>query len=316
MTLTRTVEGRERYPVRVRYMREERDSVEALRRVLVPAPGGEQIPLEQLAKLRYVKGPQVIKSEDTFLTSYVLFDRKAEEAEVDVVEDAKRLIDERIAAGTLDVPPGVSFSFAGSYENQVRSEQRLRILIPIALSIVFLLLYLQFRRVSTTLIIYSGVTVCVAGGFILVWLYSRPGFLNFGLFGIDFRSLFQVGTVDMSVAVWVGFIALLGIATDAGVVMATYLSQRFRAEPPAVVASIHQRAIEAGTRRVRPCLMTTATTLLALLPVVTSQGRGSDVMVPMALPSVGGMATIIFTLFTVPILYAWVEERRLSPKST
>ena len=310
-TLTRTVEGRERYPVRVRYMREERDSVEALHRILVPAPGGAQIPLEQLAELRYVRGPQVIRSEDTFLTSYVLLDRQPDRAEVDVVEDAKAHLEEAIATGRLAVPAGVSYRFSGSYENQVRSEQRLAVLVPLALAIVFLLLYLQFRSEVTTLIIFSGVLICVGGGFILLWLYGRPWFLNFELLGADMRDLFQAGTVNVSVAVWVGFIALVGIATDASVIMATYLSQRFRASPPRTLREVHERAVEAGERRVRPCLMTTATTALALLPVVTSQGRGADVMVPMALPSVGGMGTILLTLFTVPVLYAWVEELRL-----
>lgn len=309
--LTRTVEGRERYPVRVRYMREERDSVEALARIFVPTPGGEQIPLEQLAEVRYVKGPQVIKSEDTFLTSFVLFDKVPGAAEVDVVEQAQTYISEQMQTGRLQVPVGVSFKFTGSYENQVRSEKRLEILVPLALIIVFLILYLQFRRISTTLIIYSGVAICVAGGFGLLWLYGRSWFLDFDLFGINMRDLFQVGTVNLSVAVWVGFIALLGIATDAGVVLATYLSQRFRVQPPTSIEEVHERAIEAGQRRLRPCLMTTATTALALLPVVTSQGRGADVMVPMALPSVGGMTTILLTLFTVPLLYAWVEEVRV-----
>ena len=310
-TLTRTVEGRERYPVRARYMREERDSVEAIGRVLVSAPGGEQIPLEQLAEFRYVKGPQVIKAEDTFLTSYVLFDKKPELSEVDVVQRARAFLSAKIESGELEVPAGVSYRFAGSYENQVRSEQRLLLLIPVALALVFLLLYLQFRRVVTTLIIYSGVVLCVAGGFILIWLYGRPGFLGFEVLGTDMQHLFHVGTINLSVAVWVGVIALLGIATDTGVVMATYLAQRFRAEPAHTIGQVHERTVEAGQRRVRPCLMTTATTALALLPVITSQGRGADVMVPMALPSVGGMGAILLTLFVVPVLYAWVEERRL-----
>ncbi|MBT8470285.1 MAG: efflux RND transporter permease subunit, partial [Deltaproteobacteria bacterium] len=309
--LTRTVEGRERYPVRARYMREERDSIEALGRVLVSAPGGEQIPLEQLAEIRYVKGPQVIKSEDTFLTSYVLFDKLPELSEVDVVEEARTVLSGKIASGELEVPEGVSYRFAGSYENQVRSEQRLILLIPVALTLVFLLLYLQFRRVLTTLIIYSGVVLCVAGGFILIWLYGRPWFLDFEILGTDMQHLFHIGTVNLSVAVWVGVIALLGIATDTGVVMATYLSQRFRAAPPHTVEEVRERAVEAGQRRVRPCLMTTATTALALLPVITSQGRGADVMVPMALPSIGGMGAILLTLIVVPVLYAWVEERQL-----
>jgi Cu(I)/Ag(I) efflux system membrane protein CusA/SilA len=310
--LTRTVEGRERYPVRVRYMREDRDSVEAFARIFVPTPSGEQIPLEQLAEIRYVKGPQVIKSEDTFLTSYVLFDKVADAAEVEVVEQADKFLKDLVKKGEIKVPGGVQYEFAGTYKNQKRSEDKLRILVPLALVIVFLILYMQFRRVSTALIIFSGVAICIAGGFTLIWLYGRPWFLDFSMFGVPMRELFQVGTINLSVAVWIGFIALLGIATDAGVVMATYLGQRFRAKPPTSVEEVHERAMEAGTRRVRPCLMTTATTALALLPVVSSQGRGSDVMVPMAIPSIGGMATILLTLFTVPLLYAWVEEFRLS----
>jgi Cu(I)/Ag(I) efflux system membrane protein CusA/SilA len=187
------------------------------------------------------------------------------------------------------------------------------LLIPVALSLVFLLLYLQFRRVTTTLIIYSGVLVCVAGGFILIWLYGRPHFLDFDVLGVDMQELFRVGTVNLSVAVWVGVIALLGIATDTGVVMATYLAQRFRALPPQSVEEVHERTVEAALRRVRPCLMTTATTALALLPILTSQGRGADVMVPMALPSVGGMGAILLTLVVVPVLYAWTEERGHAP---
>jgi Cu(I)/Ag(I) efflux system membrane protein CusA/SilA len=256
-TLTRTVEGRERYPVRVRYMREERDSMDALGRVLVSTPGGAQIPLEQLTEVRYVKGPQVIKSEDTFLTSYVLFDKLPDLSEVDVVHNARALLSTKIERGELEVPAGVSYRFAGSYENQVRSEQRLILLIPVALALVFLLLYLQFRRVVTTLIIYSGVILCVAGGFILIWLYGRPWFLNFEILGTDMQHLLHIGTINLSVAVWVGVIALLGIATDTGVVMATYLAQRFRAAPVHTVEEVRDRAVEAGQRRVRPCLMTT-----------------------------------------------------------
>lgn len=315
MTLTRTVEGRERYPVRVRYMREERDSIEALDRVFVPTPGGEQIPLTQLAHIQYVRGPQVIKSEDTFLTSYVLFDRQPDVAEVEVVEQAQDVIASLVESGELVVPAGVSFEFSGSYENQLRSEKRLMMLIPIALALVFVLLYLQFHRVATTAIIYTGVAVAVSGGFILLWLYGQPWFLDFDLLGVSMRDLFQVGTINMSVAVWIGVIALVGIATDDGVVISTYLKQRFEQAPPKTVTDVRRRTLEAGSRRVRPCLMTTATTILALLPVVTSQGRGADIMMPMALPSVGGMAIELLTLFVVPVLYCAVEERRLRVRS-
>lgn len=308
MTLTRTVEGRERYPVRVRYMREDRDSIEALERVFVPTQSGAQIPLTQLAEIRYVKGPQMIKSEDTFLTSYVLFDKKANIAELSAVEQAQQRIREKVASGELLVPDGVSFEFAGSYENQIRSEKRLGVLVPIALAFVFILLYLQFHRAAVTAVIYSGVAVAVSGGFALLWLYGQPWFLNFDVMGTPMRDLFQVGTVNISVAVWIGFIALVGIATDDGVVISTYIQQRFKEDPPTTIEEVRDRTLEAGSRRVRPCLMTTATTILALLPVITSQGRGSDIMMPMALPSVGGMMIELITLFVVPVLFSALEE--------
>lgn len=311
MALTRTVEGRERYAVRVRYMREQRDNLEALAGIFVPTPRGEHIPLGQLASIRYVHGPEMIRSEDTFLTSYVLFDRQPEVAEVSAVEAAQAAIGAAIEAGTLEVPEGVSYTFAGSYENQLRSEKRLMVLLPIALALVFILLYLQFHRVAVSAIIYSGVVVAVAGGFMLVWLYGQPWFLDFDLLGTSMRDLFQVGTVNLSVAVWVGVIALIGIATDDGVVLATYLKQRFEADPPHSRAEVRARTLEAGLRRVRPCLMTTATTILALLPVITSRGRGADIMMPIALPVFGGMVIELITLFVVPVLFCALEEGKL-----
>lgn len=310
-TLTRTVEGRERYPVRVRYPLEARMSVESLGQVFVPSPLGHEIPLDQLATLRYVRGPQVIKSEDTFLTAYVTFDKIKERSEVDVVEDAQRLVKARIASGELVLPDGVSYVFAGNYENQVRSEKSLMVLFPLAGVVIFLLIYLQFRRVATTLMIFSSVFVAMSGGMTLLWLYGQPWFLDVHPFGLDLRAIFQVSTINLSVAVWVGFIALIGIATDDGVIIATYLKQQFEVSPPRTVQDVRDRTLEAGLRRVRPCLMTTATTLLALLPVITSTGRGADVMGPMAVPAVGGMSLALVTLFVVPVLYALGEELRL-----
>jgi Cu(I)/Ag(I) efflux system membrane protein CusA/SilA len=311
MPLTQTVEGRERYPVRVRYMREDRDSIEALMRLSVPTPSGAQVPLEQVAEIMYVRGPQSIKSEDTFLTGYVIFDKTAEVAEADVVERAQRFLQEKIDSGEFVLPAGVSYVFTGSYENQVRSEKRLKVLIPIALAVIFLLLYLQFRSTFSALIIYTGVVVAVSGGFILIWLYGQPWFLNFDVFGTSMQELFQVAPMNLSVAVWIGVIALVGIATDDGVVMSTYLKQQFDEFTPDTRAEIRARVLEAGLRRVRPCLLTTGTTLLALLPVVTSQGRGSDIMVPMAIPALGGMAIELVTLFIVPVLYCADQEIRL-----
>lgn len=308
--LTRTVEGRERYPVRVRYMREERDSVESLKRVLVPMSNGGQIPLEQVSDIRYVRGPQLIRSEDTFLNAYVTFDPSKGVGEVESVHAAQRALQQRIESGELVIPAGVSYRFAGTYENQIRSAKRLMVLVPLALAIIFVLLYLQFRRTTTALMVFAGVALAASGGFLLIWAYGQSWFMNLSPFGVDLRDLFHVGDTRMTVAVWVGFLALFGIATDNGVIVATYLMQLFRGKAPANVREVHELVIQAGQRRVRPCVMTTATTLLALLPVVTSPGRGSDLMVPMALPSIGGVVMGLVTLFTVPVLYSIGEERR------
>ncbi|MFB0514992.1 MAG: efflux RND transporter permease subunit [Candidatus Neomarinimicrobiota bacterium] len=310
-TITSTVEGRERYPVRVRYMRELRDNIESLGTILVPAPDGTQIPLIQLADIRYVRGPQVIKGEDTFLVGYVLFDKRDGWAEVDVVEQAQRYLQSQIENGAFVLPAGISYSFAGSYENQVRSTQRLRLILPLAFFIIFLILYFQFRRVSTTLIVFSGIFVAWSGGFLMLWLYGQDWFLNFSLFGANFRDLFQVHPINLSVAVWVGFLALFGIASDNGVIISTYLEQSFSRRQPDTVTTIREATVEAGARRIRPAMMTAATTILALLPVLTSTGRGADIMVPMAIPSFGGMVLAIMTTFVVPILYAARAERRL-----
>jgi Cu(I)/Ag(I) efflux system membrane protein CusA/SilA len=309
-TITRTVEGRERYRVRVRYMRELRDSIETLERILIPGqtiPGmpTQQIPLEQLAEIRYVRGPQVIKSEDTFLLGYVLFDKLPGYAEVDVVENAEEYLRKNLDP---ELPDGVNYAFAGSYENQVRAQNKLAVVLPLALFLIFMILYLQFRSSVVTLIVFSGVFVAGAGGFLLLWLYGQPWFMDFSLFGVSMRSLFQVHPVNLSVAVWIGFLALFGIATDNGVIVSTFIRQTLRERKPGSISEIRTAVVEAAKRRVRPCLMTTATTILALLPVLTSQGRGSDVMVPMAIPSFGGMMVVLITLFVVPTLYCLYEE--------
>ncbi|HSR87672.1 MAG TPA: efflux RND transporter permease subunit, partial [Pontiella sp.] len=309
--VTNTVEGRERFPVRVRYSRELRDNIEALDKILIPGQGGQQIPITELADIRYVRGPQNIKSEDTFLVGYVVFDKQPGHAEVDVVEEAQAYLQSKIDSGEFSLPRGVSYRFAGSYENQLRATRTLSMVLPIALFAIFLLIYFQFKSVSTTLLIFTGVFIAWSGGFILIWLYGQPWFLNVSLFGVEMRSLFQVHVINMSVAVWVGFLALFGIATDDGVVMGTYLTQTFRTNTPASKAEVRALVIEAGMRRIRPCLMTTATTILALLPVLTSTGRGADIMVPMAIPSFGGMCIEVVTMLVVPVLYCWRQEQKL-----
>ena len=310
--ITTTVEGRERYPVRVRYQRELRDTIESLGRILVAASDGSQIPMEQLSTVRYVRGPQAIKSEDTRLVGYVIFDKRAGYAEVDVVEAARDYLRRKIAGGELVLPPGTERpTFIGSYENQVRASRTLMVVVPVALFLVFIILYLQFRAASTTLLIFAGVFIACSGGFIMLWLYSTGWFLDFPVFGVEMRDLFQVRALNLSVAVWVGFIALLGIATDDGVVVASYLDQSFRERRTRTKKEIREATVQAGLRRIRPCLMTTATTILALIPVLTSTGRGADVMVPMAIPSFGGMCIELMTLFFVPVSYCLIREIKL-----
>ncbi len=312
--LTMTVEGRERYPVRVRYLRELRDQPETLGDILVPSPSGVQVPLRELATLQYRRGPQMIKSEDTFLVGYVLFDKKERVAEVSVVKEAQAFLDQKIQAGELEVPAGVSYEFAGAYKNQVRAAERLSIVLPLALVVIFLLLYFQFQRVGVTLMVFSGVFVAWGGGFTMLWLYSQPWFLDIDLFGTNLRELFQVRPFNLSVAVWVGFLALFGIATDDGVIMATRIDQSFRDDRPSTVDAIRKSVVFGGNLRIRAAVMTSATTILALLPVLTSNGRGADIMIPMAIPTFGGMVVASITWFVVPVLYCSASEWKLHLK--
>lgn len=311
MKLSTTVEGRERFPIRVRYAREFRDDPDAIANLQVPTPLGNYIPLDQLVDITYRPGPDMIRGENSFLVGYVLLDKKPGFAEVTVVEDAQRYLKSKIDSGELVVPSGVRYQFSGSYENQIRAEKRLSIVVPLSLIIIFLILYFQFRAVSTTLFVFTGIAMAFSGGFWMIWLYGQDWFMDFTLFGTNMRDLFQMKVYNLSVAVWVGFIALFGIATDDGVVVASYLDQSFKSNEPKSVKEVRAAVLEAGKRRVLPCLMTTATTLLALVPVFTSTGRGSDIMIPMAIPSLGGMVLELTTVFIVPTLYCWWAERKL-----
>lgn len=308
IAVTSTVEGRERFPVRVRYPRELRDSPESIEKMLIPTPVGAQVPLGELVEIEYVQGPQMIKSEDTFLTGYVLLDKKEGYAEVNVVEEATRFIQQRIDNGELTVPAGVSYRFSGTYENQLRAMKRLSIVIPLSLVIIFLLLFFQFKTVIASSIHFSGVFVAFAGGFIMLWLYGQDWFLNFSVAEVSMRDLFQLHPINLSVAVWVGFIALFGIATDDGVIMGTYIHQVFEERKPQSVPEVREAVLIAGKKRVRPAMMTAAVAIIALLPVLTSTGKGADIMVPMAIPTFGGMTIQLMTMFVVPVLQAFWRE--------
>ena len=311
MALSSSVEGRERFPLRVRYARELRDNPDDLKRILIPAMNGVQIPLSEIADIDYTRGAQMIRSENTFLNGYVIFDKNEGQAEVDVVQEAEKILKGKLSSGSVKLPDGVSFKFAGNYENQLRATKRLAIVIPISLLLILLLLYFQFRTVTASFIHFSGVFVAFAGGFIMLWLYGQGWFMNFSVAGINLRDMFQMHTINLSVAVWVGFIALFGIATNDGVIMGTYIHQVFEDRHPSTVHDVREAVVNAGMKRVRPAMMTTAVAVIALLPVLSSNGKGSDIMIPMAIPMFGGMVIQVMTVYVVPLFQAMWRERGL-----
>jgi Cu(I)/Ag(I) efflux system membrane protein CusA/SilA len=315
MTLSTSVEGRERFPLRVRYARELRDNPEDLKRILVPSMNGVQIPLSAIADIEYTRGAQMIRSENTFLVGYVIFDKLEGQAEVNVVQEADKIIKRKLASGEIVLPAGVTYKFAGNYEHQLRAAKRLSIVVPLSLVLIFLLLYFQFRTVIASLIHFSGVFVAFSGGFIMLWLYGQEWFMNFSVSGVNLRDMFQMHQVNLSVAVWVGFIALFGIATNDGVIMGTYIHQVFEDKKPATVHEVREAVVMAGKKRVRPAMMTTAVAVIALLPVLSSTGKGADIMVPMAIPAFGGMVIQVMTVFVVPLFQSIWREGAVTRKN-
>lgn len=316
VAVTTTVEGRQRYAVRVRYPRALRDDPKELENILVMNSQGVHIPLSNVVEVSYVQGPQEIRSENTFLTSYVLFDKQEGFAETNTAIEVNNVIAQKIKEKVLEVPAGVTFEIAGNFENQVRAQKRFAFIIPVVLITVFMILYFQFRSIATSLMVFSSIALAFSGGFVLLWMYGQDWFLNFDVFNTSMRELFQVSPVNLSVAVWVGFIALFGLATDDGVLMATYLDQSFEESTVKNKEEVREKVIEGALKRIRPAVMTSATTLIALLPVLTSAGRGSDIMIPMAIPAFGGMIMTCITYYIVPTLYAIRKEKQLIKEST
>ena len=286
MSIGQFYDGRERYSIRVRYKKELRDRIDELKKVLVPSPLGQHIPLEQLAKINIVTGPAAIQSENGILRSLVLLNVQGRDL-VGFVKAAKKHIEQ-----TVELPKGYSVMWAGQYENQVRSNNRLKLLVPIALLINLLLIFLGIRNLRNSAIIFGAVPVAFSGGLILLWL----------------------GGFNTSVAVWVGFIALFGIAVDDGVVMMTYLQKSIKHHNPKNWLQLKECIIEAGSRRIRPLVMTTITTVIALMPIMWSTSTGSEVMKPMAIPTLGGMLVELITLFIVPIVFSFFEHRKIKLK--
>jgi len=285
MNLMESVEGRERYPIRVRLARDFREDTEAIERISVPTSSGAQVPLAQLASITTVLGPQEIKGERGLLVGYVTMNTRDRD-EVSVVNDAEALLQQAVADGRLSLPAGYYWEWSGQFENQVRATARMRILVPVTLFIMFVMLYLGFTRWWVAPVIFFGVLVSASGGFVMLALWGA----------------------NLSVAVWVGFLVLFGVVDDDGVVIATYLEGTFKDRAFASIAEIRAAVLDAGLKRIRPCLMTIATTVFGLMPIFWATGRGSDVMQPMAIPSVGGMAVSVITLFIVPCVFCAVEE--------
>lgn len=303
--LTTTYEGLDRYPVRVRYARELRDELPDLERILVPTPGGARIPITQVAEIRGVVGPMSVRREGARYVSYVTMNNVGID-ESTLVSRAQAILDKANIDGTLKRPEGYTFKWAGSYERNQQAKDRLAFLVPLVLLINFVLIYLQFHRLPLTMAVFLAIPVAFSGGFILLdwWPAIQNQLYAWGIM----EQPFPGDAMYLTVAVWVGFIALFGIAVDDGIVLGTYLNQTFGRRKIHQYAEIEERVVEAGLRRVRPCLMTTFTTLVALVPVLLSTGRGSDVMVPMALPLFGGMAVALVTLFVVPTCFCGIKQ--------
>ncbi len=288
VTVTKTVEGLERYPVTIRYPRALRDDLESLRNVLIPTPSGAQVPLGQLARLQMSDGPPMIKSENARPNAWVYIDLRDGYDVGTYVPRAKE------ALAGLDLPPGYSLTWSGQFEYLERASQRLRTLIPLTIAIIFLLLFLHFQAIPETLILMVSLPLAIVGA---IWLMVGLGY-------------------NMSIAAAVGFIAVAGLAVETGVVMQVYLDEavgRYRREGRLTSPTALRDALEEGAvDRVRPKLMTVFTTLIALLPIMFGTGTGSEVMKRIATPMVGGLvSSTLLTLLVIPAAYGILHARRL-----
>src|SRR3989454_701020 len=286
--IARNVEGRERYPINVRYQRDFRDTPEDLGRVLVATPSGAQVPLNSVARISFSRGPAMIRDEGGQLTGYVFIDLKTNDYG-SFVDRAKQLL-----AREMKLPTGFSFQWSGEYEFQLRAKERLKLILPVVFLAIFMLLYLVFRSVTEALVLIFPTFYATSGGLLLQWLLGY----------------------NFSVAVWVGYIALFGIAVETGVVMVVYLHEaldrRIRSGVELTEEDIEQAAIEGAVQRLRPKLMTVTAVLASLVPILWETGIGSDVMKPIATPIVGGMITsTIHVLILVPVFFVMMKQRAL-----
>lgn len=288
--VTTTVEGRERYPIQVRYERSVRENVDELKTVSVVTHEGDVVPLGRLARVSTTWGPGAINSEDARLVAHVSFSPSGMAGDLETVEQVMKFLRDSRESGDLTFPEGnFELQAVGSFQNQIEANRRLLWIVPTVLLINFFLIYFGFRNFSLSAVVFTGIPVAFAGGMIAVALMG----------------------IELNTAVWVGFIALFGIAVDDGVVMGTFIRQSLRKNPTRNVTELRDAIYEAGLRRIRPCVMTTLTTIIALLPVILSSGRGADVARAMAIPVLGGMLAEPFTTFIVPVVYCGYLEIKM-----
>lgn len=288
--VTTTVEGRERYPIQIRFGREVREKIDELDQVPVVTEMGEVVPLERLASVATTWGPGMISSEDSRLVAHVMFSPSGAAGDLETVEGVMKSLAGARESGALQFPKGnFELQPVGSFQNQIEANERLLWLVPMVLMINFLLHYLHFRNVPIALVVFTGIPVSFAGGMIAV----------------------AVMGVEMNTAIWVGFIALFGLAADDGIVIASYIKHVLERRKITTVPELRAAIYEAGLKRIRPCMMTTITTLIALVPVLLATGRGADVARAMALPVFGGMLIEPFSSFIVPTLYCAYMEFKL-----
>jgi Cu(I)/Ag(I) efflux system membrane protein CusA/SilA len=286
--VTQNVEGRERYPVNVRYARDFRDDPEAIGRILIGTPAGAQIPIKEVARVFFSRGPAMIRDEDGALTGYVYLDLKTSNYG-GFVRDAENLLRSK-----LTLPAGYSYHWAGQYEFQLRARERLKIILPIVFFVIFILLYMIFKSAAEAAVLIFPTFYAMSGGLLLQWALGY----------------------NFSVAVWVGYIALFGIAVETGVVMVVYLHEalehRLSTGAPLTEKDLEQATIEGAVQRLRPKLMTVTAVILSLAPILWESGIGSDVMKPIATPIVGGMITsTIHVLILVPVFFLLMKRRAL-----
>jgi Cu(I)/Ag(I) efflux system membrane protein CusA/SilA len=280
--VTTTIEGRERYPIQVRFRRDVRERIDELHRVPIVTEMGDVVPLERLARVATTWGPGMISSEDSRLVAHVTFSPAGAAGDLETVESVMASLTEARDSGKLQFPAGnFELQAVGSFQNQIEANRRLMWIIPLVALTSFLLVYIEFRNVPISLAVFTGVPVSAAGAMILVSIMG----------------------VELNTAVWIGFIAVLGLAEDDGAVMATFIRQSLRRRTICSIEDIRSTVHEAGLKRIRPCMMTTITTLVALMPVIWSTGRGADVARAMAWPVLGGMLVEPFASFVVPTLY-------------